>query len=147
MVASSMRRIAHGARHRPHLVERRGVGDDAVAADAAVGRLDADDAAVRGRLADRAAGIGAERAETLARGDRGGRAARRAARHALAVPGIARAAVGGVLVRRAHGELVAVELADAHRAGVEQAARDGGVVGRDEVLEDLATRRWCGRRA
>ena len=43
------------------LVERRREGHEAVAAHAAVGRLQADDAAQRGGLADGAAGVGAER--------------------------------------------------------------------------------------
>ena len=54
--------VLDGARHRPGLVERAGEGDDAPARAAAVGRLDADDAGEDGRLADRAAGVGAGRA-------------------------------------------------------------------------------------
>ena len=46
---------------RTDLIERRRERDQAVARDAAVGRLEPDDAAERGRLADRAAGVGAER--------------------------------------------------------------------------------------
>ena len=46
---------------RADLVERAGERDQAVAADPAVGRLQPDDAADGGRLADRAAGIGAQR--------------------------------------------------------------------------------------
>ena len=55
------RGVGDGARQRADLVERGGEGDQAVAADPAVGRLEADDAAQRGRLADRAARVGAER--------------------------------------------------------------------------------------
>ena len=54
------RRVAHGRRERPDLVEARRKGDEPVAADAAVGRLHADDAAERCRLADAAAGVAAE---------------------------------------------------------------------------------------
>ena len=43
--------------HRADLVERRGVGYESVARDAAVGGLEANDAAVAGRLAHRAAGV------------------------------------------------------------------------------------------
>ena len=46
---------------RADLIERRRERDQAVARHAAVGRLQADDAAERRRLADRAAGVGAER--------------------------------------------------------------------------------------
>ena len=52
------RRIAHGARHRTRLVEAGSERDDTPARAATVGRLDAHNAAERGRLADRAAGIG-----------------------------------------------------------------------------------------
>ena len=55
------RQVRDAAREGPDLVERRREGDEAVAADAAVGRLQADDAAERGRLPDGAAGVGAER--------------------------------------------------------------------------------------
>ena len=70
----------HGARERADLVERRGEGDQAVARHAAVGRLQADDAAERRRLADRAAGVGAERHRRHAGRHRRRRPAARAAR-------------------------------------------------------------------
>ena len=49
------------SRERSDLIERRRERDQAVARDAAVGRLEADDAAERGGLPDRAAGVRAER--------------------------------------------------------------------------------------
>ena len=49
------------ARERAALVERRGEGDHAVARDRAVGGLEPHDPAERGRLSDRAAGVGADR--------------------------------------------------------------------------------------
>ena len=52
-----------------------------------------------------------------------------------------RRAVGGVLGRAAHGELVHVRLAEHDDAGVLDAARDGGVVRRAPSLEDLRPRR------
>ena len=52
--------VADGSGERSDLVERRGEGDQAVAGNAAVGRLDADDAAEGGRLPDGATGIGAQ---------------------------------------------------------------------------------------
>ena len=55
-------RQGHGA----DLIERGGERDQAVAADEAVGGLEADDAAEGGGLADGAAGIGAEAAEAHA---------------------------------------------------------------------------------
>ena len=55
------RRVGDVAGQRPALVERGGEGDHPVARDRAVGGLQADDPAERGRLADRAAGVGADR--------------------------------------------------------------------------------------
>ena len=101
----------------PALVERRGEGDHPVAGDRAVGGLQADDPAQRGRLADRAAGVGADRPRRDAGRHGRGAAAARAARHALAVPGVLDRAEAGVLVRRAHRELVLVGLAEHRRAG------------------------------
>ena len=66
------RRVGDVARERAGLVERRGEGDHPVAADRAVGRLEADDPAQRGGLADRAAGVGADRPRRGAGGDGGG---------------------------------------------------------------------------
>ena len=74
------RRVGGRPRDRADLIERRGERQQAVAGDAAVGRLQADDAAERRRLADRSAGVGAERQRRAARGDRRRRAAARAAR-------------------------------------------------------------------
>ena len=70
----------------PGLVQRRRERDHAVARAGAVGRLEADDPAQRRRLADRATGVGADRPRRQSGGDRGRAAARRAARHAPAVP-------------------------------------------------------------
>ena len=139
---------AHVARERPDLIERRRVGDDAVAADAAVGRLEADDAAERRRLADRAAGVGAERAEALAARRRRppSRPTSRRAR-ASRSHGIARRAVGrssrstspsrtrrSWSCRRAPRRLAA--------AGRPRSRRRAGRSPRGS-----ARRRWCARRA
>src|SRR3990172_7013387 len=67
--------IADGAREGADLVERACESDETETADAAVGGLDADDAAEGGGLADAAAGIGAERVYRLARSHGGGRTA------------------------------------------------------------------------
>ena len=124
------------AGQRPALVQRRGEGDHPVARDRPVGRLQADDPAERRRLADRAAGVGADRPRREAPGDGGRRAARRAARHAGAVPRVEHRAVGRVLVRRAHRELVHVGLAEQPGAGLVQAAHGGRRVRRPVALED-----------
>ena len=106
------RRVAHRAGDRPDLVERGGEGDQAVARHPAVGRLEPDHAAERRRLADRAAGVGAERQRHAAGRHRRRRAAARAAGHRVEVPGIARHLERRVLARRAHRELVEVGLAE-----------------------------------
>src|SRR3546814_4894803 len=52
------------------LIQRGSEGDDTPARTAAVGGLDAGNAGERGRLADRAAGVGAGRSRHDPRGDR-----------------------------------------------------------------------------
>ena len=128
--------VLDGARERPDLVERRAEGEQAVARDAAVGRLEADDAAQRGRLADRAAGVGAERDRRQAGRHRDRRAAARAAGDAVERPRVAGDAERRVLGRRAHRELVAVGLAEDDRAGRLEALDGRRRVGRHEALED-----------
>ena len=61
------RAVADGLRDRADLVEARGEGDDPGAADRAVGGPQADEAAERRRLLDRAARVGAERPRAPAR--------------------------------------------------------------------------------
>ena len=124
------------SRQRAGLVERRREGDHPVAGYRAVGRLQADDPAERRRLADRAAGVGADRPRREPAGDGGGGAARGAARDALAVPGVEDRPVARVLVRRPHRELVHVRLPEHPRAGLGE-VRDGGRrVRRPVALED-----------
>ena len=96
------RAVAHGARERSGLIERRGEGDHALARAAPVGRLDPGGAGERGGLADRAAGVARRRGQAQARRDRRGRAARRAARRqqAALVAGERRARLLDAPVRR-----------------------------------------------
>ena len=144
MRRQQQRRVGDVAGQRPALVERRGEGDHPVARDRAVGGLQPDDPAERGRLADRAAGVGADRAGRQAAGDRRGRAAGGAAGDAAAVPGVEHRPVGRVLVRGAHRELVHVGLAEHAGAGVVEAPHRGRGVGRPVALEDAGAGR--GRR-
>ena len=96
---------------RADLVQRAGEGDQAVAAHRAVGGLEPHHAAQRGRLADGAAGVGAQGPGGFGGGDAGGGAATGAARHPVEIPGVPRGLEGGVLGGAAHGELVHVQLA------------------------------------
>ncbi len=106
------RGVGDRGRERADLVERAGEGDQAVAGDRSVGRLHPDHAAERGRLADRAAGVGAERERHETGRHRRGRAARGAARDPPGVVGVVGRPEGRGLGRGAHGELVHVGLAD-----------------------------------
>ena len=146
-VREQQRRVADRAGERADLVERRRERDQPVARDRAVGRLHADDAAEGRGLADRAAGVAAEGPGRLEGGHRRRRAAARAARHALGVPGVAGHLVGRVLGARPHGELVHVGLADHDRPGALEAVDAGGGVDRAEALEDLRARRSSAGRA
>ena len=140
------RRVARIPGERADLVERAGERDDPVAADPAVRRFHADDPAQRRRLADRAAGIRADRQRGVECRDRRCRAAAAAARHPVERPRVGGRTIGGVLGRGAHRELVHVGLAEDDRARLAEPLRDVGVVRRAISLQDprsgraLATR-------
>ena len=74
------RGVEHRAGARAGLVQAGRQRDEAVAGDAAVGRLDADGAGDGGGLADRAAGVGADGQRRLVGGDDRGRSRRRSRR-------------------------------------------------------------------
>src|SRR5262249_16841246 len=83
----------------------------------AVGRLQAENPAQRGRHADRPIGIGAERDRHETAGDRAARAAGGAARHPAHVVRIARGAVVHVLAGEVVGVFAHVERAHEHPPG------------------------------
>ncbi len=111
------RQILDRARQRTQMVEGIDEGKGAGAAQPAVGRLQPEQAAQRGRHADRAVGVRAQRQRHLARGHGGARAARRAAGHARRIVRIARGAIVGVLAGEIVGVLAHVEAAHQDRAG------------------------------
>ena len=129
--------VGGAAGHRPDLVEARSEGDQATAADAAVGRLESGDAAEAGRLPDRAAGVGADSRGGHVGRHAGSRTAARTARGPRQVPRVTNRAEGRILVRAAHRELVHVGLAHEHRIGLTQPGDHIGVVGRPEALQHL----------
>ena len=90
----------------------------------------------RGRLADRAARVRADRQRHVVGGHGRGRPAAAATRHAIELPRVGGRAVRGVLGRRAHRELVHVRLAEDDRADVAEALGDVGVVRGEIALED-----------
>ena len=129
-------RVEHGPGHRAGLVEGVRQGDEAVARHPAVRRLHADRAGDRTGLADRAAGVGADRQGRLVGRHRGRAAAARAAGDAGQVPRVVGRTVGAVLGGGAHRELVHVGLAEDRQAGRAEPSHDRGVVRRDPALED-----------
>lgn len=124
-------RAAKGA----HLVERRAKGNHAVTAHCAIRGLKAHHAAQRRRLANGATGVRAQRERDLARGDGCSGAARRAAGHALGIPGVVGAVERRALGGAAKGKLVHVGLTHGQAAGVEHALDAGGGVDALVVLE------------
>ena len=106
-----------------------------------VGRLHAGNAAHRGRIADRAAGVGAERRREEAGGETGTAAARRAAAKMIAVPRVARRRPRQVEGWAADGEFVGRELAEQHPAGRFEPLRDHRVPAGDIAHQDLGMRR------
>ncbi len=135
------RRVLHRLSERSRMVERRGEGNEAVPRDASVGRHQADHAAKCRRLADGAAGVGADRGHGSSRRNRSRRPAGRAAGNARKIARIVYRVKAGVFIRRAHGELVAVGLAENDRARLLQPRHNRRVVGSDEALQNLRARR------
>src|SRR3546814_18030188 len=78
---------------------------------------------------------------TLFRSPTGGAAGDQRPVIAPALPGVLDRTVMARHIRRTHGELVEVELAEHHRAGLPQFRRDGGFVGWDEAVENMAAGR------
>ena len=134
--AEQQARVAGGPGQRARVVEAERVRIDPAEAHAAVGRLEADDPAARGRATDRATGVGTGRAWAQER--RHGRAgsAARASGRAVESPRVARWPVPRIVGRRARGELVSVALADQDRAGIPQPANRLGILRRDVVAEE-----------
>ncbi len=110
-------RVAHVGGEGPNAVKRRSKGDQPVARNAALGRQNAHDAAKAGGLADRAAGVGAQCCNSHVGRHRRRRSAARSARNPLRIHWVAHRPIGRILVRRAHRKLIAVQLAQQHRAG------------------------------
>ena len=119
------------------MVHREGIGENAAAADPAVGRLQPGDAAHRGRTAHRAAGIGADSARHKPGRDRGAGAARRTARQPLAVPWIERRRPRQVPARPAEREFPRRQLAEHDAARRLQTHDDVGVLRRHVILAQL----------
>ena len=135
-VPQQERGVGDRARERAALVQRRRERDHAVAGDRPVGRLQPDDAAQRRRLADRSSGVGPDRPRARVRPPPPPPTRRSTRREPAPDPTGCARAVTGVLVRRAHRELVHVRLADHRRAGRRQAPHRRRRVQRPVALED-----------
>ncbi len=130
------RRVVHRPADHRDAIERRPESDQPVAAHSAIGRLDPDDAAEAGWLPNRTAGLGAKRGWHHASGHECRRAARGATRDAVRMRGVLDPTERGVFGGRAHREFVEVGLGGDHRAGLPQAAHDGGIVRRAIAGQD-----------
>ena len=150
------RAVTHRARNRPRLIEGRCEGDHAPSRTAAIGGLDPNCSGEGGRLADRTAGVGRRGAEAqmrrhcrsgTARGPTGHEqpllVSARSGFRPGAVPawrqpwGNNRTIIRG-LVRRAHGELIHVELAKHHGPVSPELGRHRGIIHRLEAIEHMA---------
>ncbi len=132
------RGILDGPGHRADLVERGGEGDQAVAADAAVGGLDADQAAEGRGLADAAAGVAAETGTGHSRRDGSGASTAASAWNTVDVPRISRNEKRAVFRRGTHREFIEIRLAHDDRAGGFELLDNRRVVRRVEVFEHPA---------
>ena len=119
------------------MIERRGERGDAESRHAAIRWFHADNAAERGRLPDRSAGIGSERAECGVAGDGSRGTAARAARDTREVPRIAGGFDARILRGRTHREFIHVCFAERDRARRAQFANYGRIVRRMVALENL----------
>ena len=90
-------RILHRVGERSDLVKRGGKSNQTIARDASVARLQTDTAAKGRGLADRTAGIRAERGQCFIRRNHCGGTSARAARDTLRIARIARDAERGIL--------------------------------------------------
>src|SRR5437660_9858282 len=91
-----------------------------------------------GGLADGAARVGAQGERRQVGGHRCGGTAAGAAGNPVEVPRVPRRLKTAVLSRRAHRELVHIRLAEEYGVGGLETLDDRGIIGRYELLENLA---------
>ena len=127
--------VRHSLRHRADLIQRRGKRDQPIAADHAIRRLHANNAAERCGLANRAAGVAAERKGGFIRRDARCRAAGRPTRHARQITRVMRGVKRAVFGGRAHGKFIQIRLAEQDAARRLQLFPDRGRVRRYEIRQ------------
>ena len=141
------RRIPCRARHRPHMVQRLRQRQHSVPTDPPPGRFQPHDSARRGRRANRASRVAAQRGVAQPRRRRRARTARRHPRPAVRRPRIDRHLPRPVVAR--HRALGQVELAQQHRPRRAQPRHHGRIEARPKVFQHLrpAHRRRIGGEA
>ena len=130
--------IGHRMGEGTHLIEGTGKGNQAPAADPAVGGLQAHHTTEGRRLTNRAARVGAQRGHALAGSHSGRTAARAAPWDLLQVPGIAAGTKGRCLGGAAHGELIEVGFAEHDGPGLPEAVGHRRLIGGHKVLQHPA---------
>ena len=128
------REVRRRTRERSQMIEARDEGKRPRTRKPAIGRLQAEQSAERGRHPDRAVGVGAERKRHVTRGDRTARAARGAAGHMRGIVRIARVTVMRVFSGEIIGVFAHVERTDQHRALLFQPFDQHGIVMRGRAL-------------
>src|SRR5215469_17772604 len=119
------------------MIERARKRRQAVTRNSTVCRRNAGHTAERGGLTNRPAGIGAERQHRGSLRDHRRRSAARSARYPIWRDRIPHRAECRVFIRRPHGELIAIRLAENYAAGLLDALYRGRIIGRNVVLEKL----------
>ena len=138
---SKQRRISHRAGHRPNRVERRGERNDSFATQQTCAGTKSDNSAQRRRTPNRAGRVGSNRGDAKPGRNRRRRTRRRSTRDALQVPGILHRTKGTDNTADAKRELVQVQLADDHCAGLLQLANQFSVFRGNPIAKLIAGRR------
>ena len=133
--------VLDGAGEWADVVQGPGQGEHAVLAHATEGRFHADGTAEGGGDADRAAGVGSQRAVDEVRRDGRPRASAGAAGDPGGIVGVPRGSETRAVARWTVGELVGVRLAQNDGAGVAQPEHDRCVVIGEVILEESRSHR------
>ena len=127
--------VCHRARDRPHVVERDRKRNHAPGADPSISWLQANHAAQRRGFPNRAGCVGADRAVTQSRSDRGGRASGRPAGDVFRIPRVSHFAEVAHHRAAAVSELVQILFSQQHSAGSFQAADNFSVFRGNAIFE------------
>ncbi len=126
--------VLYRVREGTHAIQRRSERDQSVTRHATIRGQQAHHSAERSGLANGATGICTQRGDCHVGGDGGCGASAGATRNTIESAGIMHRPIRGIFVRRAHGELVAVQFAQQHRACGSQLRHCSGVIRRTIVF-------------